>query len=153
MKTFNSNTFVCIITVIGFIIPGCTKDYQSNVKAMLPGTWQFVEWSGYCPLGNKTSSPKSYKDNTLTLNADGTFIINYGAERGSGEPSNNVTGKWEYTSGKKRGELKATSGKFKLSWDIQSFVIVEIQENYLLMEWSLAPQGHPKGPTVFTFKK
>ena len=112
-----------------------------------------VEWKGYCPAGNKTSSPASYKDNTVTFSSDQTFLIDYGKNRGTGEPANgNNSGEWiSEINGSKR-IVNITKGKYLLNWNISSFTITELTEHNLVVEWSVK-NAHPKGATIYVFKR
>ncbi len=129
----------------------CQKE-DKETRDLLLGTWQMEGWSGYCPAGNKTNSPASYKDNTVTFNADSTFFIDYGSQRGAGEPEGNNSGKW--TSEVKNGvrTIYIKSGSFSLCWSISSFVIKELDADKLVFDWSLKG-AHPNGPTVYRFNK
>ena len=129
----------------------CEKEDDS--VDLLLGTWQMVEWKGYCPAGNKTSSPSSYKDNTVIFSADQTFVIDYGKNRGSGEPDKgNNSGEWAYEKTGVKRVINLTKGEFHLRWKISSFTITELNEHILVVEWS-AKGAHPKGPTIYVFKR
>ena len=148
-------THISCFFVFSFILlctTSCEKEDASSID-LLYGTWQMVEWKGYCPAGNKTSSPSSYKDNTVTFGADQTFVIDYGKNRGNGEPdTGNNSGEWTSEKNGTKRVVKITKGKFFLRWDISSFTITELAENKLVMEWTVKG-GHPKGPTIYVFKR
>ena len=146
ISCFLAFTFVLLCTT------SCEKD--DDYSGLLLGTWQMVEWKGYCPAGSKTSSPSSYKDNTVTFSSNQTFVIDYGKNRGSGEPDKgNNSGEWTYEkAGIKRAIVNITTGEFHLRWKISSFTITELSKNRLVMEWS-AKGAHPNGPTIYIFER
>ena len=148
-------TYILYFFVFSFVIlltTSCEKDNDTS-SDLLFGTWQMVEWKGYCPAGNKTSSSSSYKDNTVTFRVDQTFVIDYGKNRANGEPdTGNNSGEWTSEKNGVKQVVKITKGKFLLRWDISSFTITELTENKLVMEWAVKG-AHPKGPTIYVFKR
>lgn len=152
MITTKAHTILRTFLIAALFLTACQKDKEATPDLLI-GTWQMEGWSGNCPIGSVTQSPASYKDNIITFHADSTFLIDYGTQRGEGEPkSGNNSGQW---SSEKKGGARTIyikSGTFNLYWDIQSFVIKELDANKLVFEWS-RKGAHPKGPTVYSFKK
>ena len=151
MKRLTHISCFLAFSIVLLCTTSCKKEDLSF--DLLFGTWQMVEWKGYCPAGNKTSSPSSYKDNMVTFSDNQTFVIDYGKNRGSGEPATgNNSGEWTSEKSGQKRVVNIAKGKFHLRWDISSFTITELTEHNLVMEWSVK-NAHPKGATIYVFKR